>query len=108
MTHGADTFENFLRHPISWVTGGVVSAVGVLFSIGLDPISAVSAVMAVFSSQAMNLFTAFSIAGFTIGDFFDWLPADLLQTVAVFFGVIVVVKLLDSVWDSIKDRLGDK
>lgn len=100
-------FEGFLRHPLTWTIGAVTSVIAVAFATLGDPVSAIAAILAVFSGQASNIFTAASIAGFTLAPVIGPEWAGTLQRIAVLFGIVVVVKILDSVWDSIKGRLLD-
>lgn len=105
MTHGNDQIENVLRHPISTVIGGITSMAGVALAAGLDPVSFAAAVAQVAGMQAMNLFTAFSILGFTIGGELSFVPSGTFKALALVFGAIVVWKLLNGVYDSIKERM---
>lgn len=102
-----DTIERILKNPFRWIVGGVTSAVVVLASIGVDPISSTAALLSVLYSNATGLFTAASIAGFTVAPEVPYLPEGMLQGAALLFGVVVILSILGQIWDSIKDRLTD-
>lgn len=53
--------------------------------------------------SAGSLFSALSISAFTLGDAVAWLPADLLSQLALFIGVVYVMKLLHDVWRSFNE-----
>lgn len=107
MTHSKDKIENFLRHPFSWVAGGVTSVVSTVLYLGVDPISGVAAVLTVANAQAMNLFTGFSIMGFTLTGYLPGWLSTSAKALAVVFGIFVVVRILDSAWESFTKRLRD-
>ena len=97
--------RKLLTSPISFAIGGIASVITVALSLFGDPVTTSIAIIGVLSDQAFNLFTAFSVAGFTLAPEFEWLPAGTIQGLALFFGVVIVVKIADSVWDSIKGNL---
>lgn len=99
--------ENALRHPISWLVGAVVSVYAVATAILADPTGGVATVLMVFIDQASTIFTATSIAGFTLAPAVDWVPAWPLRAVALASGTVLVLLLADRLWDSLEDRFND-
>lgn len=97
--------EGALRNPIAWTVGGIVSVLTVLATIGFDPFGITAGLLSVVFTQATSLFTAGSILGFTIAPNVDWIPAMPFQLLAIAFGIVVVGKILDRVWDSFKARV---
>lgn len=102
-----DRIERALRHPVSWVIGGIVSVATVFSAIGLHPVAAGADIVAVILGNATNLFTGLSILGFTIAPnvslFAGWVWA--IQGFAIFMGVIVVGKIVMLIWDRFKSRV---
>lgn len=98
--------EDIIRDPVSWVTGGLASIGGAAYAIGADPITAGAAFIDVAVAQASHVFTAASIAGFTIAPTIEWIPEGTITAIALVAGAIVVLKLVGRLWDAFTDRLG--
>lgn len=99
-----EKIRDFVNSPLAWVLGGIASVVTFFASFGVDPVTTGTALAAVLVDQSMNIFTAASIAGFTLAPEVPWLPAKVIQLIAIVAGSIVVVKIILSVWDRIKAR----
>lgn len=97
--------EELLRHPVAWVAGAAGSVAGVVASILGDPIGGVLAIVDVANAYAFNIFTASSIAGFTLGPALPQVPAGFFQAIALGAGALIVIKVSDSLWDAIKQQL---
>jgi hypothetical protein len=97
-------WERAIKHPISWLTGAVVSVVAVSSAILGDPTGAIFGILAVFVQNASTIFTAGSIAGFTLAPAIPAIPADLVQGVAIVAGIVVVLKIADNLWDEMEER----
>lgn len=100
--------EEIISDPISWVSGGLASLSGAIYMTGVDPISAIAVLMDVGLSNATNVFTAASIAGFTLAPEVDWLPAGSIKVIALVFGAIVALKLLHGVGVAFINRLKEE
>lgn len=99
--------ERIVRHPVAWAVGGVVSVFTVIGSIIGDPTGTIVTVFSTMIDLAMPIFTATSIAGFTLAPEIPQIPARGVQIIAIIFGLIVVALIADRVWDSIKERVTD-
>lgn len=97
--------ERALRHPFTWVSGAIVSVFGVLSAVAIDPVTAASAIVEVFVAMSSTIFTASSIAGFTLGPMVGPFIANAFKVVALISGSIVVISVLSNVWDRIEKKL---
>lgn len=88
-----------------WIAGGIASVTGVVAYIISNPMSFGGAFANVMIADPMSMFTAFSILGYTVAPEIPSLPAGAFKALAILFGVIAVVKILDSIWESLKRRL---
>lgn len=102
-----DTVRKAVKDPLSWVAGAVFSAFAVAASFGVEPISAAVIVLTVLYNNAMTLFTASSILGFTVAPEVPWIPARFFEAVAILLGLMVVGQIGAQVWDKVVDRLED-
>lgn len=94
-----------LENPYSWIVGVLGSMSGVSYYFLSDPFALFSVVFEVILADAASLFTAMSILGFTVAPEVPSLPEGAFQAIALVLGVIVVVKILDGVFDRIVERL---
>lgn len=100
-----ETVRRVLSNPLSWVAGIIMSLLGVAASLGVDPITGGIIVATVVWNNAMTMFTATTILGFTIGPELDFLNAKPFQAAAIILGFIVVGQTVDKVWGRIKTRV---
>lgn len=100
--------EKILRHPVTWVVGAVTSVIGVMAAFALNPVHVAATVVEVAFANASTIFTASSIAGFTLAPaMFPPLAATAVKGVAFGSGILVVAKIGDRMWDRFKERLDD-
>lgn len=88
-----------------WVGGAIASAIGAGAFFLAHPIAFGGALTNVMFADAASLFTALSIMGFTVAPELPSIPAGAFQSLALVFGVIVVVKTAERIWDSLEKRL---
>jgi hypothetical protein len=96
-----------VENPVSWLLAFFASAATVIGAIAIDPTGSVVAISALVLDMSTTLFTALSIAAFTIAPNVDipgWL-ADGLVAGALFMGLLAILKILSSVWDRLKDEV---
>lgn len=93
-----------LKNPLAWGSGVFGSMLGSMYLFA-DPFTLFVVFFEVVFSNATSLFTAFSILGFTIAPEVPALPTGLFKAAALVLGVIVVVKILDRVFDNVIERL---
>lgn len=96
-----EMFEN----PVSWAVGGVASVFGVLAVLVTDPSMSFLAIAQVLVDNASMLFTASSIAGFTIAPEVSQELAKWIQWIALGSGLVIVLKVSADIWDRIKERV---
>lgn len=96
--------EKALKNPVSWFVGSVASVVGVSAAVLSDPTGGVAALLTVFIEQASSIFTAASIAGFTLAPEIPQIPSGAIQAVALVSGGVVVLTIGSKVWDRLKRR----
>lgn len=97
--------ETILKHPVTWAIGGLVSIAAVISAMFTSPFAAVATVIQVLFANASSIFTASSIAGFTLGPQFSPTVAGVFKGVALVAGTVFVWKIADGVWDEAKRRL---
>jgi hypothetical protein len=94
-----------VKQPIAWVAGGLLSVTTVAFSFGVEPITAVVVVLTVLYNNAMTLFTASSIMGFTVAPELG-IAETPFKIAAIVLGFMVVGQVASQVWGKIAARLG--
>lgn len=93
------TLMDLVRHPAT-VAAAVTGVLG-----GVLEVKLFAAVFAVVWQSAGTIFTAASVAGFTLCSELDFVPAcSQLQVVALLAGVVFVVKLADKVVDNFREE----
>lgn len=100
-----DTVRSAVSDPLSWIAGAVISGLAVVASFGVEPITAIVVVVTVLYNNAMTLFTASSILGFTVAPEVAWIPEGTFQAAAIILGLMVVGQIGAQVWDKIVDRM---
>lgn len=96
--------EKALKNPVSWLVGSVASVFAVAGAAFSDPTGGVAALIMVFVEQASSIFTAASIAGFTLAPEVEAIPAGAIQAIALVSGGTVVLIIGSRVWDKLKRR----
>lgn len=100
----SNEIEKALKNPVSWLVGSVASVLAVAGAVLSDPTGGVAAVIMVFVEQASGIFTAASIAGFTLAPQIEAIPTGAIQGVALVAGGVVVLTIASRVWDRLKSR----
>jgi hypothetical protein len=90
--------RDLIEHPGTIIT----VAVGVVSQFATLPL--VDPLISVILQQSGALFTAASITGFTIAPQVEWLPVDIIQTLAIVVGALFVLTQLAKVGRAAKKQ----
>lgn len=97
--------KEMIKDPISWAIGGVASFFGVLGVMLTDPTMSIMVIIEVLFQNASALFTASSIAGFTLAPEVSMELARVVQGIAFISGVVIVAKMVGRLWDNVKEKV---
>lgn len=97
--------REMIENPVSWAAGAAASVVGVFVAILADPSMSFLAIGQVLVENASMLFTASSIAGFTIAPEVSQGLAKWIQWIALGSGLVIVLKVAADIWDRIKESV---
>lgn len=100
--------KKLVRNPISYTVGGILSILGVLSAIAMDPSGGVYVLLSFVVENVMSIFTMSSIAGFTLAPEVSWLPEGPVVVIALLSGSIAVAVYASRLWDGFRDDVEDE
>lgn len=93
--------RDLLSNPLTWLSALAGGALQYMELLHLDILLDLGVVV---WGQAGALFSAFSIAGFTLAPNLEWVPTGAVETAALLLGAVFVLKKLSGVMDGARDR----